>query len=134
MVADLVFCLEKVAICRLSFAMQIAIHHYHHHSESLKGILMAISAEVQTILDQARANSVLVTSIDLRQKAMEKQISDLQAQIAALPVGTPLGADDKAALLEASGDMATSISTLTADTTANTPPAAPVAPAVPPAA
>lgn len=82
---------------------------------------MAISQEVQGLLDQARVTQSLVKSVDLGLKAQSVQINDLQAQIATLQAGAPLSADDKAALQEAANDLSESNTTLQSDIPANTP-------------
>lgn len=81
---------------------------------------MTISAEVQGLLDQARVTQSLVKSVDLGLKAQGVQISDLQAQIAALKAGAPLNPDDKAALVEAASDLSDANTTLQSDIPANT--------------
>lgn len=110
--------------------MRVEIHHVHRYELSppvrdqmldIQRELKMISAQVQAVLDKARANNNLVTAIHQRQQAMAQQISDLQAQIAALPVGQVLSDEDKAGLVETANDLDTSNSTLTTDTTANTP-------------
>jgi hypothetical protein len=109
--------------------MRFEVHHYHHHSESLKGSIMAVSAAVQSLLDQVKANTSLEQSADLALKALAKQISDLGTQISALQAqvaaGAALGADDLAALSTAQKDLATSATTLQVDVPANVPPATP---------
>lgn len=111
--------------------MKIEIHHHHHEPEgpirtlllTIQRELHMISAEVQAILDRAKQNSSLVQSVDLGMKALGQQVSDLKAQIAAMPVGNVLSDEDKAALTEAASNLDTSISTLKDDIPANTPPA-----------
>lgn len=106
----------------------VEIHHHHHehsvaqlHLLAIRRELNVISQEIQDVLDRARQEHDLVKAIDLRQTAMMKQISDLLGQVKALPTGTALSDEDKAALVEAATDLDESISTLTADTTANVP-------------
>jgi hypothetical protein len=53
-------------------------------------------------------------------KALGKQVSDLQAQISALPVGNVLSDEDKSALATAASDLDNSINTLQTDIPANT--------------
>lgn len=89
---------------------------------------MAISAEVQKVLDEIKQNTSLVASVDAALKAEAAQITDLQNQIAALQAGTVLSADDKAALLQAATDLAATNTALQADVPANTPPPATPAP------
>jgi hypothetical protein len=80
--------------------------------------IMAISAEVQAILDQARSLTSVVASVDAGMKALTAQVQQLQADIKSTP---SLSADDKTALLEATDDLTASIATLNADIPANTP-------------
>lgn len=82
---------------------------------------MAISAEIQAVLDGIAKNTSLVQSVDAALKAEAAQIADLQAQIAALTAGTVLSADDKAALVQAAADLAATNTELQADVPANTP-------------
>lgn len=101
--------------------MRFEVHHYHHLSPSLEHLAMTISAEVSGLLDQARQTQSLVKSVDIGLKAQGLQITDLQAQIAALQAGAPLSADDKAALAEAASDLSDANTTLQSDIPANTP-------------
>lgn len=80
-----------------------------------------ISTQVQAVLDRAKQSQSLVQSVDLGMQALRKQVSDLQAQIAALQPGNTLDADDISALSEAAGDLDASIATLQSDIPANTP-------------
>jgi hypothetical protein len=100
--------------------MNFNIHVHHHFNPSkIEESLMAISAEVQALLDQARQNTSLVASVDLGLKAQAAQIADLQNQIAALP---GLSDEDRAAIVEATADLAAANATLQADIPANTTP------------
>lgn len=101
--------------------MRFDFHHYHHYDPSLEQSIMAISAEVSGLLDQARVTQSLVKSVDLGLKAQGVQINDLQAQIATLQAGAPLSPDDKAALQEAANDLSEANTTLQSDIPANTP-------------
>ena len=86
----------------------------------LEKLIMAVSAEVQGLLDLAKQENTLVASIDAGMKALQAQVAALQAQIAN---GVPsLSADDKAALAETATDIQNSITTLTADIPSNTTP------------
>lgn len=110
-------------------------NHYHFHTLNEREIVqavrhaisplmekvMAVSQEVQGLLDQAKQNNTLVKSVDTGLKALQAQARDLEQQIADLKANAPLSADDKAALVEASTDMAESITTLQSDIPANTP-------------
>ena len=81
---------------------------------------MAISAEVQAVLDQIKTNTSLVASVDAALKAEAVQITALPAQIAALQAGTTLSAEDKAALVQGAADLAATNTELQADVPANT--------------
>lgn len=78
---------------------------------------MALSAEVQALLDQARSLTSVVASVDAGMKALTAQVQQLQADIKSTP---SLSDEDKAALVEATNDLTNSIATLTADIPANT--------------
>lgn len=82
---------------------------------------MAISAEIQTVLDKINENTSLAQSVDAGIKLMQTQITDLQAQIASLQAGTVLSAEDKAALVQAAADLSATNTELQADIPANTP-------------
>lgn len=86
----------------------------------IKEANMALSKEVQQILDRARQNSSLVQSVDLGMQALSKQVSDLQAQVSAIPVGGSISQEDKDALAEATSQLDLSIATLQKDIPANT--------------
>lgn len=62
--------------------------------------LQMIDQEVQTALDKIRQTQSLAQSIVAADKLRDQQIADLKAQIAAIPVGTALSAEDKAALVD----------------------------------
>jgi len=100
--------------------MVLEIHIRHFYPFNLIKEIKMISAEVQALLDQAKKNTSLVASVDLGLKAEAQQIADLQAQVAALPTGTALSDEDKAAIVEATADLAASNATLQADIPANT--------------
>ena len=111
--------------------MSHALNNHQYHE--LKGLLMTVSAQVQTALDGIRQTQSLVKSVGdglaLQSKMIAdqgKQIADLQAQVAA---GTALSADDIAALSETNADIANVNASLTADIPANTAPAHDAAPA-----
>jgi hypothetical protein len=96
---------------------------YHRLNQQLiiiREVLVTVSKEVQSILDRTKKNSDLVKSVDLGMKALGKQVSDLQAQISALPVGNVLSDEDKSALATAASDLDNSINTLQSDIPANT--------------
>lgn len=84
----------------------------------MEELLMAVSAEVQQVLDLAKQNTSVVASVDLGMKALKQQVADLLAQIAS---GTPsLSQDDKDALTATATEIQGSITTLQADIPANT--------------
>ena len=91
-----------------------------HIIKRMEQIAMAISAEIQDVLDKIKANTSLVQSVDAALKAEAAQITDLQNQIAALQAGAPLSPDDKAALLQGATDLAATNAALQADVPANT--------------
>ena len=93
-----------------------------HIIKRMEQIAMAISAEVQDVLDKIKSNTSLVQSVDAALKAEAAQITDLQNQIAALEVGTVLSAEDKAALAQGGADLAATNAALQADVPANTTP------------
>ena len=116
--------------------MNINVHHYRnlssesrsqadrleHKLAHMEKMLMAISAEVQKVIDDITANTSLVKSVDAALKLQGTQITDLQAQIAALQAGSVLSAEDKAALVQAASDLEATNTTLQADVPANTTP------------
>lgn len=85
---------------------------------------MAISPEVQVVIDAIAANSSLVASVDAALKAEAVQITDLQTQVAALQAqiaaGAPLSADDVAALATGLTQLQDTNTKLQADVPANT--------------
>lgn len=97
-------------------------HYYHpdertaEHNRWVAGMLstileklesiMTVSAEVQTALDAVRQTKSLVQSVDAGIKVNNTLITDLKAQIAALPAGQVLSEDDKAALAETASTLA----------------------------
>lgn len=109
--------------------------HIHYHNLNEREIIRAvekilspimrkldmISQEVQDVLDKAKQNNSLVGSVNDALTALGKQVSDLQAQINDLQTNHPLSDEDKSALVEASGDLASAITTLQTDIPANTP-------------
>ena len=96
---------------------------------SIYEVTMTVSAQVQTVLDLARSNSTLVTSVDAGMKALMLLVTDLKNQIANQ---TPsLSDDDKAALVSTATEIQNSISILSADIPSGTPQAGSAPPAVP---
>ena len=101
-------------------------HHFHiHHHNEREDILMTISAQVQSVLDQVKLNTSLEQSADLALQALSAQIKGLSDQISTLEgqvaAGATLGADDIAALATTVNDLQTSATKLQADIPANTP-------------
>lgn len=94
---------------------------------------MAISSQIQDLLDQVKLNTSIEQSADLGIKALTAQISDLAQQVTALQAqiaaGQPLGADDIAAVASAVNDLKNSATTLQGDIPANTQPTPAPAPA-----
>lgn len=72
--------------------------------ERLEKIVMAISAEVQKVLDDIAANKSVAASTAAGVQLLLTQIADLKTQIAAIPVGG-LSAEDKAALTQGATDL-----------------------------
>lgn len=97
---------------------------------------MAVSKEVQDVLDKARAAQTYRKSTDAAMQALKmqneeqaKQLADLTAKLQALPTSAPISDEDKAALIEAAGDLDAAISdqtqsidALKTDIPANVPP------------
>lgn len=81
---------------------------------------MALSKEVQAILERAKQNTSLVQSVDLGMKGLSKQVGELQATISGMQPGNVLSDEDKAALAEAASNLDTSIAMLQSDIPANT--------------
>ena len=79
---------------------------------------MAISAEVQKVLDDIAANKSASASIEQGVALLQKQIADLQIQIAS---ATGLSADDKTALGAAATDLESTTAALATAIPANTP-------------
>lgn len=92
---------------------------------------MTISQEVQTQVDQIKTLSDIVTSVDAAMAALKTQLSNLQSQVAAVPVAAPaaqgqppqpgLSQEDKDALTANIADTAKLIDRLKADIVAGTP-------------
>jgi phage shock protein A len=91
-----------------------------HIIKRMEQIAMAVSAEVQTVLDEIKQTKSLAQSVDAGVKLMQGQITDLQNQIAALQAGTVLSAEDKAALVQGAQDLADTNTSLQSDIPANT--------------
>lgn len=98
------------------------VHHIYHLDEEMAGlfaelnnqlsktrelmeIIAMISPEVQATLDEVRQTKTLVESVRGGVDISNKLISDLQAQIAAMPAGGTLSQEDKDALIQELADM-----------------------------
>lgn len=96
---------------------------------------MAISPQVQAVLDAIAQNTSLVASVDAGLKAESEQITALQAQVAALQAqiaaGGTLSAEDITALASALSQLNDTNTKLQADVPANTTAPAPATPATP---
>ena len=88
---------------------------------TLEKFQMAISAEVQKVIDDIAANSSIAKSSAAALGLLAQQITDLQAQIAALQAGGVLSAEDKAALVQGAADLEATNTALQAATPASTP-------------
>lgn len=89
--------------------------------------LMALSPQVQALVDDVTANTDAVNAALAGLAAEAKQISDLQAQIAAIQPGQPIDADDLAAITAAASQLGQTNTALTAAIPANVQPATPPA-------
>ena len=92
----------------------------HRILENQEKILMAISAEVQKVIDDIAANTSIAKASAAALVLEAQQITDLQAQIAALQAGTVLSAEDKAALVQGAADLESTNTALQTATPANT--------------
>jgi hypothetical protein len=106
------------------------IYHHHFDTRKIEEQLMAVSQQISDLIAQAKINTSIEQSADLALKALALQIADLGKQIAALQAkldaGTPLSAEDIAALSTEQAELAASAQTLQTDVPANTtPPPAP---------
>lgn len=86
---------------------------------NVKGMIMALQADVQSLVDAVKTNTSAVQSMkqsfDLEAKQIAEQgrkITELQAQIAAIQPGQPVDAEDLAAIKQAASDVESSNSTL----------------------
>ncbi len=117
--------------------MRIDIHIHHHNDPTVEDALMTVAAEIQSLIDQVKANTSMEESADLALRALSAQIGDLGVQIAALQEqitrGGSLHPDDIAALAQAQADLAASASKLQGDIPANVTPAPAPAPVATPA-
>lgn len=69
-------------------------------TQELMEIIAMISPEVQATLDEVRQTKSLVDSVRGGVEISNKLITDLQAQIAAMPAGGVLSQEDKDALIQ----------------------------------
>lgn len=84
---------------------------------------MALSADVQKLVDAVAANTSAVKSATDALALEGTQIADLKAQIAALQVGVPIDAEDLAAIQKAVADLSATNTALQTAVPANvTPP------------
>ena len=88
------------------------------------GILMSLTPQVQTLVDEVTANTNAVQAALAGLAAEATQITALQAQIAALQPGQPIDAEDLAAITKAVADLGSTNTALTTAVPANVPPAA----------
>lgn len=86
---------------------------------------MALSPEVQSVLDKVRSTATLVGSVDAGVGAMRLQIADLINKLNAPPVVAALSEEDHAALVETADDLDAMAVTLQKDI----PTSVPIAPA-----
>lgn len=115
--------------------MKIDIYHYHHHSpdireiltrlETLETFIMALDPAVQKIVDDVAANTSLAQSAlaalsaeSDQIKALQQQVTDLQTQLAN---GTPISAENLAALGAAATALEATNTALQPAVPANTP-------------
>jgi hypothetical protein len=88
-------------------------HRHRHDAESrqqrqinnLERIAVMLDREVQDAVDKIHKTQSLTDSLVAADVLRDKQIADLKAQIAAIPAGTALSDEDKAALLEATNNI-----------------------------
>ncbi len=106
----------------LGYGVQNKIDGFAHKLDHMEKLLMAISAEVQAVLDGIKTNTSLVASVDAGLKAEAVLIKALQDQIAALQAGAVLSAENAAALTQGAADLASTNATLQADVPAGTTP------------
>ena len=99
----------------------------------LKGQIMALSAQVQSLVDEVAATKSIEAASATAMAGMAKQISDLQAQVAAAAANGTISAEDAAAIAQSVSDLKDGATALQAAVPANTDPAAaaPAAPAAP---
>jgi hypothetical protein len=92
-------------------------------ADILREEIMAVSAEVQTLLDKIRNNTSLVASVDQGVAALRLQIADLSKKLNTVPVAPARGLspDDKAAILSMANDLDLTAERLQGDIPANVP-------------
>lgn len=89
----------------------------------LKGMIMALQADVQHLVDQVAANTSAVAAAASALEVEAKQIADLQAQLAAIIPGDPIDAEDLAAIKTAADQLQQTNIQLQAAVPANATPA-----------
>lgn len=96
---------------------------------------MSVSPEVKLAVDEIHRERDALVAAAKANALQASQIADLNAKIAALPVGNPLSAEDKKALLDAVNHVGETTDALAVAVPANVDTSVPPAPpAVPPAA
>lgn len=103
----------------------------HNDIHQLKGMLMSLAPEVQTLIDTVNASNAAIadvvaeiTKVEGQVADLGKQVTDLQAQIAA---GTPIAAEDLAAIVQATASLASGMASLKSALPAPAPAPAPAA-------
>lgn len=106
--------------------------------KTIKDMLMALSAQVQTLVDQVAASKSIEASSAASLAQLVTQSKSLADQVAALTAaGTGMSAEDAAAIAQASTDLHDSAAALAAAAPQNTapvPPAEVIPPVVAPSA
>jgi chromosome segregation ATPase len=89
---------------------------FKHEIHQLKEQMMALTTEVQTLVDAVAAQGSAIndattelTKVEGMVGDLQKQVSDLQAQLAS---GAPVDAEDLAAIVSATSTITASIQTL----------------------
>lgn len=80
---------------------------------------MALSADVQRLIDDVTANRNLAQSTNQAFGVLEQQIKNLQDQVSGLQAGQTVNADDVAAIKKAADDLEATNTALQAATPAN---------------
>ncbi|MCK1670328.1 hypothetical protein [Bradyrhizobium sp. 150] len=89
-----------------------------HEIHELKEQMMALTTEVQTLVDAVAAQGAAITDATTELTKVEGMVGDLQKQVADLQAqlgsGQPVDAEDLAAIVSATGTITASIQTLKA--------------------